>query len=74
MLDWSSIIVAGLALIGTLAGSYFSHSRTVTLVEYRLKELEKKQDKHNDVIERMALAEKDIKNIYYQIDELKEGK
>ena len=73
-MDWSSIIVASLALIGTLAGSYFSHSRTVTLVEYRLKQLEEKQDKHNNVLQRMALAEKDIKNIYYQIDEIKEGK
>ena len=73
-MDWSNIIVASLALIGTLGGSYFSHSRTVTLVEYRLKQLEEKQDKHNNVLQRMALAEKDIKNIYYQIDEIKEGK
>jgi len=71
-MDWSGIIIASLALIGTLAGSYFGHNKTISLVEYRLKELEKKQDKHNNVIERMALAEKDIKNIYYQIDEIKE--
>lgn len=71
-MDWSNIIVGGMALIGTLAGSYFSNKKTTALVTYRLEELEKKQDKHNNVLERMALAEKDIKNIYHQIDELKE--
>lgn len=71
-MDWSNIIVGGMALIGTLAGSYFSHRKTTALVTYRLEELEKKQDKHNNVLERMALAEKDIKNIYHQIDEIKE--
>mgnify|MGYP003292372260 CR=1 FL=1 len=28
------------------------HEKTVALIEYRLLELEKKQDKHNNVIER----------------------
>lgn len=71
-MDWNNIITGVMALIGTLAGSYFSHRKTTALVTYRLEELEKKQDKHNNVLERMALAEKDIKNIYHQIDEIKE--
>lgn len=36
------------------------NSKTRALLEYRLMELEKKQDKHNDVITRMFVAEKNI--------------
>lgn len=34
------IIVAVLALIGTLCGSYFSNRKTQALIEYRMKEVE----------------------------------
>lgn len=47
-----TIIVAGLSLIGTLAGSYFSNRKSAALVAYRLEQLEEKVNKHNNVIER----------------------
>ena len=40
----------------------------------RLEQLEKKQDKYNNLQERVLANEKDIKHIYYEIDELKGGK
>lgn len=59
-IDVSSIIVAALALAGTLAGSYFSNRKTTALISYRLEQLEKKQDKHNTLIERTYKLEEDV--------------
>lgn len=56
---YSAIIVAVLSLLGTLAGSYFSNSKTTALIGYRITELEKKVEKHNSVVERVySLEEK----------------
>ena len=51
-------IVAILSLIGTLAGSLLGILAANKLVNYRLEQLEKKVDKHNNVIERVFLLEK----------------
>lgn len=48
----SSIITGIVAIATCLITQAFSNSKTRALIEYRLMELEKKQDKHNDVIER----------------------
>lgn len=71
-MDWSTIVVAGLALIGTLAGSYFANNRTTAVLEIRLQSLEEKVNKHNQVVERMAVAENSLKSAWHQIDEIKE--
>lgn len=71
-MDWSNIIVAGLALIGTLAGSYFANSRATAVLEIRLRSLEEKVNRHNQVVERMAIAEQSLKSIWHQIEEIKE--
>ena len=53
-----SIIVAfisgGLALLGTVLSNLSTHSKTM----YRIEQLEKKQDIHNQVIERVYQLEK----------------
>ena len=68
----SSIIVAILSLIGTLGGSiivgFVSNNKTI----YRIEQLERKVEKHNSVVERMAIAENTIKSHQHQIDEIKE--
>ena len=48
----SDIIIAILALVGTICGSYFANRKTTALVLYRIDQLEKKVDKHNSVMER----------------------
>jgi hypothetical protein len=50
--DWSAVIVGGLAFLGTLAGAYMANKKQTAIWAYRLEELEKKVDKHNQVIER----------------------
>ena len=62
-MDWSTIIVAALALVGTLVGSYMGNSKSMALMTYRLDQLEQKVMKHNNVVERMAIAERDIKDL-----------
>lgn len=61
-----SIIVAlisgGLALVGTIISNLTIHSKTM----YRIEQLEKKQDKHNSLIERMYLVEKDVRVLQEQ--------
>lgn len=55
-----TIIVAVIALIGTLCGSYFSNRKSSALIAYRLEKLEEKVNKHNSVIERTYLLEKRV--------------
>ncbi len=55
-----TIIVAIIALIGTLCGSYFSNRKSSALIAYRLEKLEEKVNKHNSVIERTYLLEKRV--------------
>lgn len=67
-----TVIVAVISLMGTLAGSYFANSKTTALLSYRMEQLEKKVEKHNQVIERTYKIEKDLNTAFIRIDELKE--
>lgn len=65
-----TIIVAIIALIGTLAGSFGGIVASNKLVIYRIQQLEVKVNKHNEVIERVyklethnAVIDEEIKNI-----------
>lgn len=51
-----AVITGGLTLIGTIISNSSNHSKTI----YRIEQLEKKQDIHNGVIERMYKVEKAI--------------
>ena len=71
--DWSNIIVAVIALIGTFIGSYSG----IRLMSYRIEQLEKKVEKHNNLVERMykieektELQEEKIKVANHRIDDL----
>ena len=55
---WAEIIIAVLALIGTLGGAYLANRKSSALIAYRLEQLERKVDKHNTVIERTYALEK----------------
>ena len=48
-----AIIVALLSLLGTLAGSLLGILAANKLVVYRIEQLEKKVEKHNQVVERV---------------------
>lgn len=67
----SEIIVAVLALTGTLIGSIAGILTANKLVVYRLEKLEQKVDKHNTVIERVTLLERDNAGQWKRLDEMK---
>lgn len=45
----------------SLAVASWQHNKSIALIEYRLGELEKKVDKHNNLVERMYKVETQIK-------------
>lgn len=67
----SSIVVAILALVGTLSGSLAGILTANKLTNYRIDELEKKVEKHNAVVERVALLEQNVNTQWKRFDELK---
>ena len=74
-----TVIVAMLSLLGTLVGSFGGIVTANKLVNYRLQELEKKVEKHNQVIERVyelerheAVVDEEIKVANHRIDDLEE--
>ena len=42
-------------------------------IVYRLQKLEEKQDKHNQLIERMAIVEQSVKSAHHRIDVIEGG-
>ena len=71
----SEIIVGVLSLIGTLIGSYSG----IRLITYRIEQLEKKVEKHNNIIERTfkleeatAIQAEQIRVANHRIDDLEE--
>lgn len=68
----SDIIIVGiLSLCGTCFGSIAGIMTANKLTNYRIAELEKKVDKHNNLIERVAILEQNDKAQWRWIDELK---
>ena len=74
----TEIIVALLALIGTLAGSYFAHNKNQAVMDEKIKDikedikiLSERVNKHNSLIERMAIVEDRMNHIEKDIDKLK---
>ena len=64
------IFIALLSLLGTALGSITGIITANRLTTYRLQQLEEKVNKHNNLIERMAIAERDIKSAHRRLDEL----
>ncbi len=62
-----SIIVAILSLIGTLVGSLLASSKTRAVLEYKIEELQKRVEKHNNVIERVYKLEGRVTELEHDI-------
>lgn len=62
----SEIIVALFSLIGTAMGTFGG----IRLTNYRIEQLEKKVDKHNNLVERTAVIENTIKVHNHRITDL----
>ena len=65
-MDWSTVIVGVLSLLGTMAGSFGG----MKLINYRIEQLEKKVDKHNNFAERVPILEEKMAVANHRIDDL----
>lgn len=76
----TEIIVALLSLLGTAIGSLAGILAANKLVVYRIEQLEKKVEKHNNLIERtykveesVTLLDEKIKVANHRLDDLEKG-
>ena len=71
------VIVALISLVGTLGGTFGGILTASKLTNYRIEQLEKKVEKHNNVVERVyilekqeAVIEEEIKVANHRIEDL----
>ena len=71
------VVVALITLLASAIGTIGGIFATNKMTAYRIEQLEKKVDKHNQVVERMYEAQKnisviseEIKNVNHRIEEL----
>ena len=63
------IIVAAFSFLGTCVGSWGG----LKLMSYRIEQLERKVEKHNNFAGRMPVVEEQIKDINRRIEDLERG-
>lgn len=76
----SSLIAAGVTLAVCLITSRAQAKATEALILHRLDQIERKQDKHNNLIERMTTVEiqeaenrKDVDALFKRVRDLEKG-
>lgn len=69
----NDIIVALVAMIGTLVGSFGGIITSSKLTSFRLEKLEQKVDKHNAFAERIPVIEEKIKALDHRLEEIERG-
>lgn len=67
LLTRPEVIVGILSLCGTLIGSIAGIMTANKLTIYRIEQLEKKVDKHNNLVERMAVVESEIETLKSEV-------
>ena len=82
----SALIAAGAAIVVCMVNNHYQHEEvkkkhdeTITLIDYRLQQLEKKVDLHNNAVERLytverklGIDEEKLKVCNHRIDDLEE--
>ena len=66
----TDIYVALIAFCGTMVGSFGGILASSKLTNYRIEQLEKKVDKHNNFAQRLPVVEEQIKVINHRIADL----
>lgn len=70
-MEWIAFAASVVTALLSFLGVYLSNRKSAVLMEYRLQQLEKKVDKHNQVIERTYELEKRAAVVETEIDEIK---
>lgn len=70
----SEIIVAVLAMLGTLAGTFGGIIASAKLTNYRIAQLEKKVDEHNSFARRIPVLEEKMEVANHRLSDLERMK
>ena len=69
----TEVIVALIAFLGTCAGSYFANNKNQAVMDEKIKDIKEdiknlsdRVDKHNNLIERMAIVEEKLKSLEHK--------
>jgi hypothetical protein len=73
-MDYTAITVAVVMTAGTIITQIALAFRSNNVIIFRLDTLEKKQDKHNNLIERMCNVEARAKSNSHRLDDLEKRK
>ena len=73
----TALISGGCAAVAAIVVAVIQHKKTDALLEYRLRELEEKVDKHNNLIERTyelekysAVQQRELKSVAHRVADL----
>lgn len=73
-MDWTEIVTAGIAALGAVGGSALMQSKATAVLRVKLDALRndvdtlsRRVDKHNNLIDRMTIAECKIKELESEI-------
>lgn len=69
-MEFMLIIVVNVLTAGIFLGGF---AMSIKFIEQQIKRLEEKQDKHNNLIERMVKVEESTKSAHHRLDNI-EGK
>lgn len=67
-----TIVVALIGGLMSLLGAMLGVVASAKLTNYRIEQLEKKVEKHNNLVERMTVVEQSTKSAHHRLDELTE--
>jgi len=70
-MDWIGIITAIITPALTLVGVIIANQKSTAVTNYKIEELSKHVEKHNNFAERLPVVEEQIKTIFHQLDDLK---
>lgn len=73
-MDWTEIVTAGIAALGAVGGSALMQSKATAVLQVKLDALRndvdtlsRRVDKHNNLIDRMTVAECKIKELESEV-------
>lgn len=67
---WVAIIGGICVAVPTVISTVVSNNKSNVLMQYRIEQLDIKVEKHNKVIERMAVVENSLKSAHRRIDDI----
>lgn len=69
--EWTALGGALITAVCSLIGVYVSNRKSAAVMELRLKMLEEKVSKHNQLVERMYKAEGEITELQHDMQDMK---